>query len=421
LTLTLLPALAAQAADATRFYEPCTSKTEEACIESVIGISGDGLRVAGVPTGRYNYGPLSSNDAYLAKIDGRRAEWDFPGLKFTNGNSKATIATWYWPSNFLHCWNNGVCAKNEEEIDLYMRPSDLDGARPPVILNSSDGKIVCPNNPQNCNIGSPPWEFGEGFKFEVSLRTPKAFRPAFTQGRTRSLQIEKLRESETFNVYRMSFSPLSLDNVYFALADIFAIDHGLYTTDEPAIWLYGQNNNHARPLGSCVSIGGLSVVTNAFTMTAPSWNYSTQTLDVKLAASHVRTDGSLNEGYLEVRVPLKMASCMWGIELRDKVQARFALTYEDGSPSEVLTVVGGIQNNDYVLISAGFHYSSPKVSIKLDGAKVTASQPLEEPTSVIPPVTAKKTTITCVSTKNKKLTKKVTAVGPKCPAGYKKK
>ena len=34
------------------------------------------------------------------------------------------------------------------------------------------------------------------------------------------------------------------------------------------------------------------------------------------------------------------------------------------------------------------------------------------------PAATKKTTITCVKGK---LTKKVTAVGPKCPAGYKKK
>jgi hypothetical protein len=54
------------------------------------------------------------------------------------------------------------------------------------------------------------------------------------------------------------------------------------------------------------------------------------------------------------------------------------------------------------LAAYGFTFSSPTISVKLSQAK-----PL-----------AKKTTITCVKGK---LTKKVTAVGPKCPAGYKKK
>jgi hypothetical protein len=416
----LVPATPSKAEDRASFYEPCISVTDASCIESVVALTADGRQIEGVPTGRYNFGPLSLNDAYLSKIDGRRAEWNFTGLKFKNGTSKATIASWYWPGNYLHCWNDGTCVRNEEELDLYMRPSDLDGYRQPVILNSEDGAVVCPSNPQNCNIGSPPWEFGDGFKFEVTVRAPKSFAPAFTQGRTKNLMVSKTREASGFNVYRIDFSPLSLDNVYFALADMFAIKHGLYTTDEPAVWLYGQANNHSSPLGSCVAIGGLAVVSNAFTMSAPVWNKVTQTIDVQLAASHIRTDGELNSGYLEVRVPLKMAECMWGITLRDKVQARFSLTYDDGTPDEVMTVVGGLQKNDYVLISAGFHYSSPKVSIKLDDSPVSESKPNEMSASASSPK-FKKTTITCVGTKNKKLTKKVTAVGPKCPAGYKKK
>jgi hypothetical protein len=44
--------------------------------------------------------------------------------------------------------------------------------------------------------------------------------------------------------------------------------------------------------------------------------------------------------------------------------------------------------------------------------------PTPTPTVAKPTTVAKKTTITCV---NGKTTKKVTAVNPKCPSGYKKK
>jgi hypothetical protein len=419
-SFSLLTPRVAHAEDFVSFFEPCKTSTESECIESVVAVSDGGERVVGVPTGRYVSGPLSWNDAYLSHIDGDRVEWNFAGLKFSNGSGKALIASWYWPENALHCWNNGSCLRNEEEVDLYMRPSDLDHARPSVVLNNEDGLIVCPKNPTNCNIGSPPWEFGDGVKFEFSFRAPKGFSPAYTQGRTKDLQVLKTRTTKSFNVYRVNFAPLTLDNVYFGLADMFAIKHGLYRTDEPAIWLYGQNNNHANPLGSCVSIGGLSVVSNAFTMSAPTWNSRSKSIEVQLAATHVRTDGKLNEGYLEVRVPLKMAECMWGIELRDKVQAKFALTYDDGAPDEILTVVGGIHQSDYVLISAGFHYSSPRVSIKLDSTPLAESVLLEAQTQQVQSKT-KLSTITCVNQKNKVLTKKITAVGPKCPTGYKKK
>ena len=53
----------------------------------------------------------------------------------------------------------------------------------------------------------------------------------------------------------------------------------------------------------------------------------------------------------------------------------------------------------------------PNISVKVPAAA-------EEQAATSP---AEKTTISCVSTKNKKITKKITAVAPKCPTGYKKK
>jgi hypothetical protein len=64
------------------------------------------------------------------------------------------------------------------------------------------------------------------------------------------------------------------------------------------------------------------------------------------------------------------------------------------------------------LSAANFEYSAPVIKAKLSQV---ASAPA--PSATQKPV-AKKTTITCVKGKT---VKKVTAVAPKCPAGYKKK
>ena len=58
--------------------------------------------------------------------------------------------------------------------------------------------------------------------------------------------------------------------------------------------------------------------------------------------------------------------------------------------------------------------------MKLSQEKVVAPTPTPTPSesSVVTPVAKKKVTISCVKGKT---TKKVTAVSPKCPAGYKKK
>jgi hypothetical protein len=65
----------------------------------------------------------------------------------------------------------------------------------------------------------------------------------------------------------------------------------------------------------------------------------------------------------------------------------------------------------------GFHYSAP--TIKIAGNYVKPSiESTPSPTASAKPAIIKKTTITC---KKGKTSKKVTAVTPKCPSGYKKK
>jgi len=51
-------------------------------------------------------------------------------------------------------------------------------------------------------------------------------------------------------------------------------------------------------------------------------------------------------------------------------------------------------------------------------APAPAASPTPTPSAVTKPAAAKKTSITCIKGKT---TKKVTAVNPKCPTGYKKK
>ena len=61
---------------------------------------------------------------------------------------------------------------------------------------------------------------------------------------------------------------------------------------------------------------------------------------------------------------------------------------------------------------AGFTFSTPQIKVKL-----ITSKGEQTPSAIIKPTPVKKT-ITCVKGK---ITKKVTALTPKCPAGYKKK
>ena len=70
------------------------------------------------------------------------------------------------------------------------------------------------------------------------------------------------------------------------------------------------------------------------------------------------------------------------------------------------------------LTATGFEFSTPKIAVQL---KQDAEKPVATPSpsaSAAPVAVAKKTTITCVKGKT---SKKITAMKPVCPAGFKKK
>ena len=102
------------------------------------------------------------------------------------------------------------------------------------------------------------------------------------------------------------------------------------------------------------------------------------------------------------------------------ISATVSVTSENGEANTATTVIN--EKNGWLKLGAyGFTFSSPTVRVKLtQEAEVAAPSPTPSPSASASavPVAAKKTSITCV--KGKK-TKKVTAINPACPKGYKKK
>ena len=91
------------------------------------------------------------------------------------------------------------------------------------------------------------------------------------------------------------------------------------------------------------------------------------------------------------------------------ISATVSITSENGEANAATTVVN--EKNGWLKLGAyGFTFSAPTVRVKLAQEKVAPKATVTVP--------AKKSTITCVKGKT---SKKVTAVNPKCPTGYKKK
>lgn len=140
------------------------------------------------------------------------------------------------------------------------------------------------------------------------------------------------------------------------------------------------------------------VTTNATAYSAGPPKLVNGQLSYKVAGVHFGSDGvSVNEGSYDLVLRSDVARCIYGFS-KAPVQASISVVSAAGETKTATTKVS--EKDGWLKLSAyGFTYSSPTISVKLTQAS------------------AKKTTIMCVKGK---LTKKVTAVGPKCPVGYKK-
>ena len=152
----------------------------------------------------------------------------------------------------------------------------------------------------------------------------------------------------------------------------------------------------------CVSQGKIDgiLATNAtqFSPTPPVYIESSQELSYQLAAPHFIRPNEEFKGTYSLVVSEKLAHCIWGKSLTN-ASARVTILNPDGKTSVVTQTLKRLSGFYYFNIN-GFGFSAPTIRIKLTQDANT------------------KTTITCVKGK---LSKKVTAVKPICPTGYKKK
>jgi len=141
----------------------------------------------------------------------------------------------------------------------------------------------------------------------------------------------------------------------------------------------------------------------------PKFDQAEQSLNYTVGASHLDTKGDLFKGYYQLNLRSDVARCLYGFGSAP-IQAKIEVSSSDGTPSVATTVITE-QDSWLKMTAAGFTFSTPEIKVKLsqeaEATPAASSKPL-----------IKKTTISCVKGK---ASKKVTALKPKCPTGFKKK
>ena len=158
------------------------------------------------------------------------------------------------------------------------------------------------------------------------------------------------------------------------------------------------------------------VTTNAMMYSGgpPVFNKAAGTLEYKVGAPHLTSKGEVFKGSYDLQVNSEVARCLYKFTSAP-IQASISIVNETGENSVATTVVN--EKDGWLRLAAyGFTFSTPIVKVTLTQA-APAPTPTATPTGA-KPIAAKKTAITCIKGKT---IKKVTAVNPKCPSGFRKK
>ena len=175
-----------------------------------------------------------------------------------------------------------------------------------------------------------------------------------------------------------------------------------------------DSNNCVRGKGFTGVIGTNAVV---YSDGPPKFDKAEQSLNYTVGASHFDSKGELFKGYYQLNLRSDVARCLYGFGSAP-IQAKIEVSSSDGTPSVATTIIN--ESDGWLkMTAAGFTFSTPQIKVKLSQDQpAPAASASPAPSASAKPVAMKKSSITCVKGKTYK---KVTAVNPKCPTGYKKK
>jgi len=179
----------------------------------------------------------------------------------------------------------------------------------------------------------------------------------------------------------------------------------------PSTWSFRTMQDfsqHEYCLGSSGVAGMVTTNSNAYIAGPPV--FKDGVLSYKVSSPHYDSKNEIQVGTYDLAIRSDIARCIYGFTSAP-VQASVSIIYDDGQTKSATTVVS--ERNGWLKLSAkGFTYSSPTLKVSF-----TQEKPAAEAT-ISPVAKPSKKTIVCTKGKT---TKKVTAVNPKCPTGYKKK
>jgi hypothetical protein len=201
----------------------------------------------------------------------------------------------------------------------------------------------------------------------------------------------------------------------FPYMDHFRKVVGDKTTEQTTYWSVASTTwtSQNKCLADSKRVLGI-VTTNAMGYDGTAPKFEDGTLNYRVTGLHYGADGkTLNLGTYDLLLRSDAARCLYGFS-NAPISASVSITSGDGAQNVATTVVSE-KDGWLKLQAAGFTFSEKTIRLKLDQAK--QEEAVTPTPAATPSAAVKKVLITCVKGKT---VRKVTAVKPKCPAGFKK-
>ncbi len=201
-------------------------------------------------------------------------------------------------------------------------------------------------------------------------------------------------------------------------------------TADPTYWnLFAESGSiygRSCPVDANTITGVVSTNASRYIAGPPQWDPASETLDYRVAAAHYMASGEVFKGTYDLAINADYARCLYGFT-KAPIKATVSIVSNSGENSLATTTIREADGFLY-LAAKGFTFSNPTIKVKLSQEAPPAPvapvvTPTVAPVTPLQPVAPvisqpKKITITCIKGKT---TKKVSALKPICPAGYKRK
>ena len=211
----------------------------------------------------------------------------------------------------------------------------------------------------------------------------------------------------------------------FLYLDAFENVLGNKASTKKSSWKIGSLSTGSLTPNNCLDNKNLFlgvVSTNAMIFNDGPPEFKDNSFNYQVGGLHLNPDGSIFRGSYDLSINSEVARCLYRFS-EAPISAEISVVSNSGERQITSTLIS--ESNGWINLGVyNFTFSNPSIRIKLIQDAISPSPRPSPSMSIFPTPTStaspvvKKSTISCVKGK---ITKKVTAVKPKCPTGYKKK